>query len=672
MNAAARQTYKYDPLPSSESWIRLLRIRSTEGPIRCSVETVNLKDKPLYDCLSYTWGDPLYHDLLAPEHRRTVTSFRTIPIYCDGQVVLVTENLRDALLELGRDRRSSRKVHQQDRIWIDAVCINQEDDVEKYHQVKIMDKIYSKSQTVIVWLGIHTAPYTDTAIDVMNRLLEIPERNRKTELFGDDLDDAELYEDLGIPYIEPWEWLHLGSFLRRTWFQRIWVVQETFVATKIAVLCGSRSLDWGDITKVSKILRHTKLGRLLDLKLEAALDGKAEYQRSTMSNLFIFEILREKAGRLNLEILLAYSRYFDASQKRDHVYAVFGMLETPPKLPVNSIISVEEIYKLASLEIIREMGDLNVLSCVEDSSARKHNALPSWVPDYSVTSLAEPLSGNPRAKADEKRWKANDGLKWEMPGVTASSPSLLSVRGVQFDSITEFAPTEAGILDDHQIGSLLSVLKNFLEKQHSSCRERPIDAFWRTLIKDTFRGRPAGKEAPRGFPMFFSDYVVSLKFDIERTQCGSDDSKISRKKLNKLISLHAEAEELISVLSAKGINDIIPTWADIEELEDRLQSKGIPRDDEREANYVSRSFEEAYRGRRLFRTSGNYLGIGPQSLQKDDQVWVIAGSTVPMILRKSESGRWRLVGEAYVHGIMNGEAVRMKRANGDGQMILLE
>ncbi|KAN0071429.1 Heterokaryon incompatibility protein (HET) domain containing protein [Elaphomyces granulatus] len=662
---AARQTYKYSPLPSFDSSIRLLRIRSgTDEPIRCSLEIVHLKDRPLYDCLSYTWGDPLYHDLSAPEDRRPVTGQRTIPIYCDGLAVLVTKNLHDVLRELVRDKRSSRQVHQQDRIWIDAVCINQEDTLEKDHQVNIMGQIYSKAQTVIVWLGIYTR-YTDTAIDVLNQLLKIPERNRDTELFGD-LNDAELYEDLGIPYIEPWQWLHLGAFLRRTWFQRIWVVQEAFVARKIAVLCGSRSLDWGDITRVSKILRNTELGRLLDSKVEDAIDGKAEYRRSTMSNLFIFEILREKAGELNLETLLAYSRYFNATNKRDHVYAVFGMLKTQ-LFPVNYRIEVEEVYKRASLVIIREMGDLNVLSLVEDSSARRHNALPSWVPDYSVTALAEPLSGNPRAKAGKKRWKASDGLKWEIPEETASSRSLLSVRGVQFGSITEFASTEAGIVDHHQIGSLLSILRNFLEQQHpSSGGRRPIDAFWRTLIKDTFRGQPAGREAPRGFPMFFSDHIAYLKFDIERIQ-NSDDSNVDRKKLNKLTSLHTETEELISVLSTKGINDIIPTRADIQELEDKVPN-GVPSDDEREINYVSHSlFEEAYRGRRLFRTDGNYLGIGPESLQKGDQVWVIAGATVPMILRKSESGHWRLVGEAYVHGIMNGEAV-----NGDGQMIMLE
>lgn len=60
--------------------------------------------------------------------------------------------------------------------------------------------------------------------------------------------------------------------------------------------------------------------------------------------------------------------------------------------------------------------------------------------------------------------------------------------------------------------------------------------------------------------------------------------------------------------------------------------------------------------RRLFLTNGNYLGVRPRSAEVGDEVWIFPGTSVPFILRPSAARRFRLVGEAYVHGIMYGEA----------------
>lgn len=59
-------------------------------------------------------------------------------------------------------------------------------------------------------------------------------------------------------------------------------------------------------------------------------------------------------------------------------------------------------------------------------------------------------------------------------------------------------------------------------------------------------------------------------------------------------------------------------------------------------------------GRRAFRTSKGYLGLGPQHLQSGDHVVILHGSTVPFILRKIDDDKFTLIGEAYVHGIMDG------------------
>jgi Heterokaryon incompatibility protein (HET) len=90
------------------------------------------KKKTKYEALSYTWVDEL----------------ATQPIYIDEKLALVGPNLREAI-EFLRDKHNERVL------WIDAICINQADVQEKNKQLSIMPYIYTRAQTVVVWLGCH-------------------------------------------------------------------------------------------------------------------------------------------------------------------------------------------------------------------------------------------------------------------------------------------------------------------------------------------------------------------------------------------------------------------------------------------------------------------------------------------------------------------------------------
>lgn len=61
--------------------------------------------------------------------------------------------------------------------------------------------------------------------------------------------------------------------------------------------------------------------------------------------------------------------------------------------------------------------------------------------------------------------------------------------------------------------------------------------------------------------------------------------------------------------------------------------------------------------RRLFRSKNGFLGVGAKGLKVDDQIWILAGKSTPVILRSLENGHFKFVGEAYVHGIMHGEGL---------------
>jgi hypothetical protein len=555
----------------------------------------------------------------------------------------------------------------QDYIWIDAICINQQNRLELNAQVNMMEEIYRKAQNVIIWLG-PSDEHTTRGIEMMNRLSLVKPENLTFEI-PDSLEDPKLYKILGIPYITSDGWQALATFLLRTWFSRLWVLQETFAARNIEVLLGAHVLSWAKITAVSQVLSQTRLGRLLIEKVEGhvssrkSADERPEYIGNIINNIFMFDGLRRKktddTAWFNLENLLAYSRYFNAKEAQDHVFAVRGIWSCSGShsadikfIKPNYGSTVKETYTRASRVMMREMGDINLLSHVEDYTIRSLKALPSWVPDFSVTPVAEPLSGpigSRRACEKNERWNASEGLEWEVPALLTNEKLYqLPVQGICFDIVIVTAATYSEITDEHELCTLLDLLKHSLESLSSSPdKTRTVEAFWKTIIKDTFLGSPTDEEARRAFPILITEWIQEL----ESVSTESDG----------FAAKYSKAKTLITELSQIDKSCIIPTWESIQETIKKNDDGTLPEQIDHDAENISQSFRLAYLGRRLFQTQGNRFGIGSQSLKHGNEVWVLAGLSVPVLLKKGSSENKRfVVGEAYVHGAMNGEAVRGK------------
>lgn len=126
--------FKYEPLDLSSKKASIRLAVLLPGPasstIRVTLAQKAFADRPKYDALSYTWGRP-----------NIVKG-----IELNGTRVDVRENLWSALVHL-RNATEGRVI------WIDALCIDQNSLEEKNHQVKLMAYIYSRAETVLVWLG---------------------------------------------------------------------------------------------------------------------------------------------------------------------------------------------------------------------------------------------------------------------------------------------------------------------------------------------------------------------------------------------------------------------------------------------------------------------------------------------------------------------------------------
>jgi hypothetical protein len=177
--------YRYSPLSQMPDSIRLLRLMPNQDDtanIQCELFEYALQESNkasrLYEALSYVWGN-----------------FEKVQcIFIDNQYLEVTLSIHAVLLRL-RDRNIPQII------WVDAVCINQDDTREKVHHIQLMAKIYGKASSVIVWLG-EGADDSDLALEAIR--LRVAGQYTNTT-------NKEMIQQAIL------------RLLQRPWFRRIWV-----------------------------------------------------------------------------------------------------------------------------------------------------------------------------------------------------------------------------------------------------------------------------------------------------------------------------------------------------------------------------------------------------------------------------------------------------------------
>lgn len=192
----------YSPLIETDE-IRLLVLLplSRQGFIRCKIIHAKLVDNIRYQALSYMWG--------SGEPKKAIE--------IDGFEVPIRINLWEALYYLA-------PTHSTRVLWIDAICINQESDAERNHQVAQMGRIYSSAETVVVWLGSPTK-----------------ECQALFQLLGNPHQWSELQNS---PTLLKQSLEHLVLLCQREYWTRLWIIQEVILASSIIIQCGADSCQW--------------------------------------------------------------------------------------------------------------------------------------------------------------------------------------------------------------------------------------------------------------------------------------------------------------------------------------------------------------------------------------------------------------------------------------------
>jgi hypothetical protein len=254
-SADAANMFHYSPLPSPNS-IRLLRLiaSSEDGGLRCILEPTELSQEPppSYTALSYEWSDPYPEESLLSSRFKPIT-VRNGANYCH---IILNDQTLEVHANLWKFLDSFSKLNSKDgscfadALWIDAICINQADRLEKNHQVQLMGTIYSQADNVICWLGrsSRNREMTDL-VQNQHQIVSLIKRLQKTRdglssIEAQALPDFEFLEksDLrnwksvntlleGRGFASASEWL-----FAQTYWSRLWIVQETILARYLFIM----------------------------------------------------------------------------------------------------------------------------------------------------------------------------------------------------------------------------------------------------------------------------------------------------------------------------------------------------------------------------------------------------------------------------------------------------
>ncbi|KAJ5736114.1 uncharacterized protein N7483_001239 [Penicillium malachiteum] len=291
------------PLATDEHYIRLLKFDSTvsEEPLRFSLKVCKFLEKPTYNSLSYEWGDTVADRL----------------IFINDRLFFIRENLHSFLKVL------ASSAYRDDYVFVDAICINQDDIAERNAQVRRVGDLYAQAENVLVWLGSGTAE-SDFVFDICSDSVASSTIVR-TKL-GEEKTRIEAL-DFNAPDGEA-----LDTVYQRSYWTRLWIIQELFLAQNIILFCGLKSTPWsvfrqlprwnkgvfvpGGFTGVDMVLGSTPAGRhARDILNE--LD-KMEQGRSAFID----------KGLVTLVLKFGLAQCFDV---RDRVYGLLGLASASDK-----------------------------------------------------------------------------------------------------------------------------------------------------------------------------------------------------------------------------------------------------------------------------------------------------------------------------------------------------
>ena len=631
------QDYKYTPLKTDE--IRLLKIHPglDEDVVSCSLEHFPLSSDevilPEYSALSYAWGSDQ-------------TQF---PVLMNGRQLTVSTNLHAALQEFRAS--SSWFIPEADRhhkqsyfIWIDALCINQRDPVERAEQVKIMRKIYQQANCLTAWLGPGTSDF-EIAASALGRLKTV-RKQRSTKQ-----NEASIS---GAFSASEEEWIAIKNLLQNQYFSRSWVIQEYGLGgiipfsdkglkNRVVFCCGpGRIYDLINIgmeavslavTPDSKAPKYPNPWEGIGNGLQVLIHARTMYQNMLLRHQASTPLDAVPPGfQTTFATLLLSQCNTLSSVPNDKVYSILGFAEQLGGNVVKSYITNEliidytatpqEVFASSVRSIALATGRLDILGAAykETPSLIKSSWTPDWtlktsLPVYSLRYMLYFRHGldfdcSPDTKCDVgfahdlSTLTVSGFVLGKLVHVSSPVPQFTSMAGTlkyRFRAI-------ADLLDEH--GNIIS------------------DNTWDRISEILLMYLPIRFPMIQHFPAAKANWSEQLRDWI----CNMKEDELENKFLRKRTSM---MDTLVQLLD-KGLdfNDDTLLLA----LMNSTSSK------------PPAGFED------IVVSSNGHIGFTSHRVREGDLLCIILGCGRPMILRPVEN-HFELISESFVPSVMRGEAI---------------
>jgi hypothetical protein len=491
--------YAYEALASPDN-IRVLTLLPTEHRIECMIDQISINQGG-YEALSYVWGSE-------------EQSFSAVILGSDHNelgYLPLTENLKSALLKL----RDTQAFHQK-AFWIDQICINQQG-TEKNSQVTLMGEIFKNADRVITFVG-YTASESEEqqGLQMLNQLYDhfSPNCQQMADWRGLESNFARGLPVQNLPtalqlngetdehFIQGWSWLF--KIACGEWTKRLWIVQEQLLNERLVMLHGTNLLSWEAVALMSMLFALEILPLFKDDKSWAMMSDfdfdiaisvywlwRPRFLRITknyhqlLTNIYIYETLK-------------------CRDLRDRVYALLAISCDSPALRIVPDYSenskIDDVSRKVSIGHLLTYSSPDILSYAcrwrGDTRNTSTNSLPSWSIDLScITSFERP------SMLPHQQWAPNPNTaprnRFHLDNQSHNLHLVLkgSILDVILETIVDCAATTEVAIMNSVLQSCVHILlklgfsminaallartvvaeRNFMEK---SCNEQAAWLFW--------------------------------------------------------------------------------------------------------------------------------------------------------------------------------------------------
>ncbi|KAI0469545.1 HET-domain-containing protein [Xylaria cf. heliscus] len=546
--------------------------------------------EPEYEALSYVWGSKENPERIAVEgsgrNIRDLSSASARGLWghmlraiCLGKRqqsrhqsqthIFVTQNLAEAIRHL-RHRDKTRSL------WIDALCINQADDLERGEQIACMGRIYSRARGVVAFLGpgFPGAEIAFSRLDYLGRQIEFTLDNYSWR--HPDCSEENVWKrSAKLPFTSE-AWAAVVRLSEQAWFTRLWVLQEIQLAStrRSIIKCGSSEISW-------PVFRRA----LLCIYKNAELPGNVGGGGGTVNDVCF------NCGDLkNMpfdEMLFRYGHGRLCQDQRDIVYGLLSM--APPEL----VRAVRVDYKASVMEVFRQFflasnqvtGHLDLLRfCGRNrrDPVPVDPAWPSWVPDWRAP--------GPAIATALRMGHCASGVSGS--AAYLSGDGRLEVDGLLVATVDSIVPDELESMTQ-VVAYLKSVDEAASKTPARQSSATSLDMYLRVLTRD--------------------------RYDERKPTLGYG----TLQNWKDLVREGLPEEKALSNFTEEYMRTICDWWND----------------------------------QVVFNSKDGRLGASMCSSRPGDQIFVVLGCTLPLIMRQNVDGTYQVIGDCYFSGVMDGEAI---------------